>query len=95
MGIRGKTEKIGSRVRETGVTSLTLASLPALQRLKHGKQQKMRRRDIPLTTHGETLTYTLREKKKTTHSSVLFDHVTVETSRLGCCPDKPGRNDLD
>lgn len=22
-------------------------------------------------------------------------HVTAETSRLGCCPDKPGRNDFD
>lgn len=56
-GTRGMTE--GSPVRETGVTYLTLASLPALRRLKRGKQQKMRRRDTPLTTHGETLTYTL------------------------------------
>ena len=60
-GTRGKTEKkTGSPVRETGVTSLTLASLPAFRRLKHGKQQKMRRRDTPLTTHGKRLTYTLR-----------------------------------
>lgn len=66
MGTRGKTEKTGSPVRETDVTSLTLASLPALRRLKHGKQQKMWRRDTPLTTHGKTLTYTLREEKKKT-----------------------------
>lgn len=92
-GCRGKTEKTGSRVRETGVTSLTLASLPALRRLKHGKQQKKKKNaeegpPPPDYTHTHTLT----------HAHTLqsyLDHVTAETSRLGCCPDKPGRNNLD
>lgn len=38
----GDAERTGSRVRGTRVTSL-----PALRSLKHGKQQKMRRRDTP------------------------------------------------
>lgn len=78
---------------ERPVASLTLTSLPALRRLKHGKQQKMRRRDTPLTTHGDAHIHTQKKKKHSLQS--CLDHVTAETSRLGCCPVKPARNDLD
>lgn len=55
--------------RESAVTSLTLASLPVLRRPKHGKQQKMRRRDTPVHTH--THTYTHEHARTSTHTHTV------------------------
>lgn len=86
-GCRGKTEKTGSRVRETGVTSLTLASLPALRRLKHGKQQKKKKnaeeRPPPLLTthtHARSHMHTHFSPISITWLQRLHDSAAVPTS---------------
>lgn len=78
---RGDAGRTGSWRREGPLLPPSHRLFPA--RLTHGKRQKLRRRDTPqLHTHA--------------HAPLAdLSHVTAETSRLGCCPDKPARNDVD